>query len=103
MEDKIVVRNTAIVINDYHMGDSEPLENIFKIWNPTYHRFDVWGFFFDDKNNKLYIPAGLDLWKIRGYFGERYYKREDHHPYKTIENIQLKYKPRDEKQMEALR
>lgn len=102
-EDKIVVRNTAIIINDYNMGDSEPLENIFKIWNPTYHRFDTWGFFFDKDNHKLYLPSGLDLWKVRSYFGERYFKREDHHPYQEISNIQLKYKPRDEKQLEALK
>lgn len=101
--DKIVVRNTCIVINDYNMGDSLALEDNFKVYNPITHSFDILGFYYDKENKRLYLPSGLDIWKIKSYFNEKYYKREKNHSYQTIDNIMIKYKPRDEQQEEALR
>jgi hypothetical protein len=101
--DKIVLRNTCVVINDYHMGDSVRLEEVFKVYNPVNHKLESFGIYYDEANCKLYLPSGLDMWKIRGYFGEKYYKRETNHPYNTIDNIKIRYKPRDEQQEEALR
>lgn len=101
--EKIIVRNTCIIINDYHLGDSPELEQVFKIFNPITHKFDTFGMYYDEANEKLYLPSGLDLWKVRSYFGERYYKREESHPFKTIDDIKIKFKPRDEQQEEALR
>lgn len=101
--EKIIVRNTCIVINDYDMGDSTQLEEIFRVFDPITHKFLTYGIYYDKDNRKLYLPAGLDLWKIRGYFDQKYYKRENNHPYKTIDDIRIKNKPRDEQQQEALR
>lgn len=101
--DKITVRNTCIVINDYNMGDSPQLEETFRVYDPITHRFQSFGMYYDSENRKLYLPAGLDLWKIRSYFNEKYYHRESHHPYQNIDNVMIKYKPRDEQQQEALR
>lgn len=103
MENKIVVRNTSIIINDYHLGDVPKLEEIFRIFNPITHSFDTFGMYYDEANCKLYLPAGLDLWKIKSYFNEKYYDRQYEHPYSSTGNILLKYKPRDEKQEEAIR
>ena len=100
---KIVVRNTCIIINDYEMGDCPKLEEIFKVFDPITHKFNIFGMYYDSVNKKLYLPAGLDLWKIRGYFSEKYYHRENSHPYKSIDNAKIRYKPRDEQQQEALR
>ena len=36
--EKIVVTNTAIIINDYHLGDSEKLEQTFSVWDPLTHK-----------------------------------------------------------------
>lgn len=101
--DKITVRNTCIVINDYNMGDSPQLEETFRVYDPITHRFQSFGMYYDSENRKLYLPAGLDLWKIRSYFNEQYYHRESNHPYQNIDNVMIKYKPRDEQQQEALR
>ena len=101
--EKIIVRNTCIIINDYHMGDSPDLEQVFRVFNPVTHKFESFGMYYDEANERLYLPSGLDLWKVRSYFNEKYYRRENPHPYKTIENIRIKYKPRDEQQQEALR
>ena len=100
---KIEVRNTCIVINDYNMGDCPKLEEIFRVYDPVFHSWSVFGLHYDEKNKKLYLPAGLDLWKIRGYFNEKYYDRVEHHPYKDIVNISARYKPRDEEQITALK
>lgn len=100
---KIVVRNTCIIINDYNMGDVPKLEEIFRIFNPITHSFDTFGMYYDKENRRLYLPAGLDLWKIKSYFNEKYYDRQSEHPFKPTGDIMLKYKPRDEKQEEAIR
>lgn len=100
--DKIEVRNTCIVINNYNMGDCPQLEEIFRVYNPITHGFDIFGFYYDKENKKLYLPAGLDLWKIRGYFNEKYYNRVQNHPYKTIDNLKIKFPPRDEEQIQTL-
>lgn len=101
--DKIVVRNTCIIINDYNMGDCDDLEKCFKIFDPITHKFNFIGLYYNSDTKQLFLPAGLDLWKIKGYFGEKYYKRETNHPYTSIPEIKMKYFPRDERQQEALR
>lgn len=103
MKNKITVRNTCIIINDYNLGDCPKLEEIFKIYNMITHSFDTFGMYYDESTKRLFLPSGLDLWKIKGYFGEKYYDRETHHSYKEIPDIKMKLLPRDEQQEEALR
>lgn len=103
MKNKITVRNTCIIINDYNMGDSPQLEEIFKVYDMITHSFNNFGMYYDEKNKRLFLPSGLDLWKIKGYFNEKYYDRETAHPYKHIQDIKMKLLPRDEQQQEALR
>ena len=103
MDNKIVVRNTCIIINDYNLGDNSQLEDIFKIYDPITHNFQKFGMYYDEENKKLYIPSGLDIWKIKQYFSVKYYKRESCHPYQSIDNLKMKLLPRDEQQQQALR
>ena len=100
--DKITVTNTGIIINDYHMGDSEKLEQTFSVWDPIIHKLVPFGMNYDSLNEQLYLPRGIDLWWVRNCFDEKYYHRESNHPYKNIDNIQLKFKPKDDKQIQAL-
>lgn len=102
MNNKIVVTNTAIIINDYHMGDSEKIEQTFSVWDPLTHKLIPFGMHYDLINERLYLPRGIDIWWVRNCFNEKYYYRESCHPYKNIDNISLKYKPRDEQQIQAL-
>lgn len=101
--EKIIVRNTSIIINDYDLGDSEQLEQIFSVYNPVTHRREYFGMHYDAENRRLFLPAGLDLWKIKKYFEQKYYHRENSHPYFEIDDMRMKYMPRDEQQQEALR
>lgn len=102
MNNKIIVRNTCIIINNYKMGDSPKLEECFKVYDPIRHKFDSYGIYYEESTKRLFIPSGLDIWKIKSYFKEKYYYRESNHPYDKI-SVRMKYKPRDDQQQEALR
>lgn len=102
MNDKIVVTNSAIIIKYYHMGDSEKLEQTFSVWDPLTHKLVPFGRYYDQANECMYLPRGIDIWWVRNCFDEKYYTRVSNHPYKSIDNIQLKFKPRDEQQIKAL-
>lgn len=103
MSNKISVTNTAIIISDYHMGDVPKLEQCFSNYDPIRHKFEFFGLYYDPDDKKLYLPGGIDLWKIKQYFDEKYYDRISSTPYKEIDNIMMKYGPRDEEQLEALK
>ena len=100
--EKIVATNTAIIVNDYNMGDCPKLEQTFSVWDPITHKLVPFGMYYDKENKRLYVPRGIDLWWIRGCFEEKYYTREIHHQYKEIPDIKIQYKPRDEQQISAL-
>lgn len=100
---KIVIRNTSIIINDYKMGDCPRLEDCFKLFEPLTHKFYYMGLYHDKDNNKLYLPRGLDLWKIKSFLNSDDTEIQYHHPFLNINNIAMKYAPRDEDQIEALK
>lgn len=102
MNDKIIVTNSAIIINNYHMGDNEKLEQTFSVWDPLTHKLVPFGMHYDPINERLYLPRGIDIWWVRNCFDEKYYHRENFHPYNKIDNIEIKYRPRDDQQIQAL-
>ena len=75
----------------------------FKIWDPVTHKSFYQGMYYDEDNMKLYLPGGMDLWYVRKHLDEKYYDRIDPVPYKTIKSIGMKYKPRDNEQIEVLK
>lgn len=101
--DKIIVRNSCIIINDYNLGDAPKLERTFSKYDPIRHTHENIGLYYDEENHRMYIPSGVDLGYIKYLFHQQYYKREDPHPCKPIENILMRFPPRDERQAEALR
>lgn len=100
---KIVVRNSCIVINDYTLGDCPDLERNFKVYDPLTHTYDKFGMYYDEEFERLYIPRGLDIWKIKSYFDEKIVYKEKPNDYLYIDDIKMKVLPRDEQQKEALR
>ena len=102
-EDKIMVTNSCIMINDYHMGDAKVLEQTFSVFDPITHKFLTKGLLYDEEHARLYLPSGLDLWYIKNTFHKKYYKRIDHHPFKQITGLKMKTVPRDEQQYESLK
>lgn len=102
MSERIVVTNTAIIINNYHLGDSEELERFFKVFDPITHSFLLFGVYYDEESQRLYCPSGCDLWFIQKCLGEKYFKRIEENQPQSTGQIMLKYPPRDDQQKEAL-
>lgn len=102
-DNRIVVRNSCIKIKNYTLGECPALENNFKVWNPVTHSMDILGMYYDEKEETLYLPRGIDIWKIKKYLNEKYHSVEKSNDYSYIDNILIKYSPRDEEQKEALR
>ena len=102
-DNRIKVKNTAIIIDNYELHESEQLEHPVQIYDPVYHRTNYLGFYYDKENKRIYLPGGLDLWWVRKAVNEKYYTRIDPYPYKKISNIRMKYKPRDNEQLETLK
>ena len=101
-DNKILVTNTAIIVNDYKLGDAPSLEDPFKVWDPITHKLNMFGIYYDTDNKRLYLPAGMDLWRVRKALNKQYYKRIQNTPFKTID-INMKYPPRDREQIESLK
>lgn len=100
---RIIARSSCIVVEGYNLGDSLELERNFQVWDPITHSYKVIGYYYDEENHNLYLPRGLDIWKIKQYLKQTTVSYENYDPYKPTKNILMKYKPRDEQQSEALR
>ena len=102
-DNRIKLTNTAIIVDNYIMHESEQLEKPFKMWDPVYHKEVYKGFYYDTENKRLFLPAGMDMWYVRRALNEKYYTRVNPHPYQSIDNIVMKYTPRDQRQVEILK
>ena len=69
-DSKIVVTNTAIIINNYDVGDCPQIENCFKVFEPTTHSYYYMGMHYNKDNKRLYLPRGIDIWYVEKLFGE---------------------------------
>lgn len=103
-DSKIVVTNTAIIINNYDVGDCPQIENCFKVFEPTTHSYYYMGMHYNKDNKRLYLPRGIDIWYVEKLFGENadilVNKYDKYHIY---EDAMIRYLPKDETQKETLR
>ena len=100
---RIKVTNTAIIIDNYELHESKDLEHPFEVYDPVFHRTNYIGFYYDKENKRIYLPGGIDLWWVRKAINEKYYTKINPYPYKNISNIRMKYRPRDNEQLETLK
>ena len=67
---KIEVKNTAIVINDYTLGDCyNKIERFFSVWDKLYHKAYPKGIKYDKQTKCLYLPRGIDIPMLENAFG----------------------------------
>lgn len=99
---KIVVKHSSIVINNYELGDSPKLENYFSIYDRICHCNFLKGIEYIEEEKKLILPRGLDIYFLENIFGENAYVDMNHDKYDMVEPIMIKYLPRDDVQKEAL-
>ena len=67
--EKIIVKNTCVIVNDYSFGDSPKLERFFAIYEPVTHSYRYVGIYYDSENKKLYLPRGMDIWYLEQLLG----------------------------------
>ena len=100
---KIVVYRTHIKIFDYDLGDCPEIEKIFSIYDMTYHKSFPKCRLYDEENRILMIPRGINIGYIERVMGVVPTTDMSIDPYEELNEIKLKYKPRDDDQIEAIR
>lgn len=100
---QVILRNSCIEITDYKMGDADKLEKNFMVYDPLTHRYTVLGMFYDKEEQKLYLPRGIDLWYVKKQLEVRDHIVAEYNKYQFFnKEAMLKYKPRDNEQLQAL-
>ena len=101
---KIVVHRTYIAIEDYNLGDNKSLEYSLSIFDKTYHKFEHIGYNYDAANRILKIPRGVSVQKLENGFHSIAQVDYNFTPYYNFATpIGLKYSPRDNDQLEAIK
>lgn len=103
MSKKIIVKHSSIVINDYTLGDCPKLEGIFSVYDMITHSSFHKGIDYIEEERKLILPRGIDIGYIENLFGENAYLDCKHDEMDKVDQIKIKYLPRDEDQKEALK
>lgn len=102
MSDKIIVKHSSIVINNYTIGENRSLESNFTLYDRNTYNYYYMGMDYNKVTKTLIIPRGLDIPYLENTFNCRAKVDKNHDPLELVEPIQLKYLPRDEVQKEAL-
>lgn len=100
---KIVVYRTHIKIFDYDLRDNTYIENMFSIYDMTYHKRFPKGMIYDSENRILMLPRGMDIGLLEKSFQCEAVVNADIDPCDELSPAMLKYKPRDEDQIQAIK
>ena len=100
---KIVVYNNKVVINNYLYGDYPGLDSSFEVFDPITHTYKTIAAEYDRKAKTLTIPRGVDIHYVEKMLCyNAFYDNTYIPPRANLEQILIKYPPKDEKQAEAL-
>lgn len=100
----IVVRNSAIIVENYEFGSCPRVERSFMLYDIVTHSKYYIGLYYDKEKKSLCLPRGIDLW-----FVEKYTEAEstviDHEfdKFERIPDVYIKSLPRNDVQRESLR
>ena len=102
--EKIIVKNTCIIVNDYSFGDCPKLERFFAIYEPVTHSYRYTGIYYDMSNKRLYLPRGIDIWYLENLLDAKaVVEVNKYNEYDTYRDIKINTLPRDDDQVEALK
>lgn len=102
--DKVIVKNTCIIINDYNFNDCINLEKQFRIYDPLTHSVHYTGIYYDENTKKLYLPRGIDIWYVEKLLNcKATVERNMYNPFDRYDDIKMKFLPRNEDQQKAIR
>src|SRR5574344_2008655 len=100
---RLTLKQTSIVIDGYKFGYSTKLENSFSIYDRLTHNRYYKGIEYDEENKRLILPRGIDIRYLENIFNINAKVEKNCDDYEIIDDIKLKYLPRDEVQVEALK
>ena len=106
---KMILHNSAIVINNCNWEDYPTLTNKFANWDPLRFKKDYIGIHYDKQSRRLFLPRGIDVdyvkRKITSNMELEEFTSTVIHNYNFAYNqkpIKMKMGPRDNVQIEAL-
>lgn len=102
IKNKIIVKHSSIVINDYTLGDYDKLEKIFSVYDKICHKHFSKGMEYIEEEKKLILPRGIDIYYLEKIFNTKATLDIKHDPMDEIGEVMIKYLPRDNVQREAL-
>ena len=101
---EIVVKNSCIKVYNYRFGSCPRVENSFAVFDKTTHSYYHLGIYYDEQNQILYLPRGIDIWFLEKSLGvNAKIEKDAFDPFDIYDDIKIKFLPRDDLQKEALR
>lgn len=101
MSKKVILNNTNIEIHDYHPGDCEELEKSLSVWNSSYYRWEPRGIEYDEENDIIRIPRGIDVSFLKSKLKCPIETNTDYNDYDKT-NFKLRTEPRDDIQINSI-
>lgn len=100
---QIIVKRSHIELLNYELGDYMSIEQTFSFYRPVTHDFAYCGMNYDEENQILYLPRGIDVWWLESKLDKTAQYDNSMTKYKPIDDIKLILPPRDDIQKQALR
>ena len=100
---KIDVRHSCIVINNYDIGDCPVLERKFTMFDQVRYCTYFKGIRYDPDTKQLFLPRSVNITWLEQLFGCIAYLNPYHSKFDYNPDILIKYLPRDDTQKTAFR
>lgn len=100
---RIIVKHSHIEIHNYKLGDSPRIENNFIIYDHFTHCEYYKGIEYIEDKNILILPRGVDIHYLENCLGVNAILDTNHDEFDYLDDVKIKYLPRDDKQKEALK
>lgn len=100
---KIEVFRTHVEIHDYTVGECPYIEKQFSVYDKLYHKSFPKAIWYEKETRTLMLPRRVDIFRLERFYNTNAFINGNADPVREIEPIILKYGPRDQDQMEAIR
>lgn len=99
----ITVKQTSIIVDGYEVGMAPRLERSFTLYDKLTHQHYVKGIEYDPDTKRLVLPRGIDIKWLEYQLNAKANVDYNADPYDYMpEDVLLRYKPRNERQVKTL-
>ena len=100
---RLIKRRSHYEIDGYIMGTFPQLERLLSVWDDNSFKLNEY-YYYDDENQILYFPGGVDASKIVSYTNGMYIEKDnDYNEVQKTVNFTPSILPREITQKEAIR